>query len=174
MKLKNSMELSIKQATVEDAPLLVEYLNLVGGESDNLLFGANECVMEIEDEEEYILNMSKSENSALMVGKIGDEVVCLGAINGLARTRIAHQADIALSVKKKNWGQGIGSCLVGALIDFAKQTEKIEIIHLGVKAENTIAQKIYKKYGFEEVGVHKNFFKINGEYFDEIVMDLHL
>ncbi len=174
MKLKNGVDLTIEQAIVEDAPLLVEYLNLVGGESDNLLFGADECIMEIEDEEEYILNMSKADNSALMVGKIGDEVVCLGAINGLARARIAHQADIALSVKKKYWGQGVGTCLVSKLIDFARQTNKIEIIHLGVKAENTVAQKIYKKYGFEEVGVHKNFFKINGEYFDEIVMDLHL
>ncbi|MDU7441828.1 MAG: GNAT family N-acetyltransferase, partial [Clostridium sp.] len=36
------------------------------------------------------------------------------------------------------------------------------------------AIKLYKRHGFVEVGVHKNFFNINGDYYDEILMDLYI
>ena len=47
-------------------------------------------------------------------------------------------------------------------------------MHLGVKADNLTALSLYRKMGFNEIGRHKNFFKINGKYYDEILMDLHL
>lgn len=34
-------EVIIRKASVEDAAAIIDYLNQVGGESDNLLFGAN-------------------------------------------------------------------------------------------------------------------------------------
>ncbi len=36
------------------------------------------------------------------------------------------------------------------------------------------AIKLYKKHGFVEVGIHKNFFNVNGNYYDEILMDLYI
>ena len=50
----------------------------------------------------------------------------------------------------------------------------MQVIHLGVKADNENAIKLYKKLGFEKIGVYKNFFKINGIYYDEILMNLYL
>jgi RimJ/RimL family protein N-acetyltransferase len=43
-----------------------------------------------------------------------------------------------------------------------------------VKASNFKAIKLYEKLGFEQIGTHKNYFNINGEYDDEILMDLYL
>lgn len=34
--------------------------------------------------------------------------------------------------------------------------------------------KLYGKYGFEKIGTHKNFFNIDGNYYDEILMDLYI
>ena len=45
MKLKNGKFIEIRKAKKEDAAELLDYLNLVGGESDNLTFGANEFNM---------------------------------------------------------------------------------------------------------------------------------
>jgi len=47
-------------------------------------------------------------------------------------------------------------------------------ISLGVRASNYNAIRLYEKFGFRKVGVHKNYFYINGKYDDEYIMDLYL
>ena len=173
MKLKNNMKLEIDKAVKTDAVQIIEYLNIVGGESDNLLFGANEFHMSVEAEEVFIENLLSSKTSALFVGKIEDEVVCVGSFMALNKLRIAHQADLAISVKKNYWNIGVGTQLMQNMIDFAKGNGQTEILHLGVKSDNINAQNLYKKMGFIEIGKYKNFFKINGNYYDEILMNLY-
>ncbi len=174
MELKNGLNLTIAKAIKEDAQMLIEYLNLVGGESDNLLFGANEFQMSVEDEIAFIERLSTSITSALFVSKIGDEIVSVGSIMSAPRKRIAHQADIAISVKKKYWNLGIGTAMMNELIGFAKGNNITEIIHLGVNSDNVNAINLYKKLGFVEIGRYENFFKFNDSYGDEILMNLYL
>lgn len=174
MKLRNGMILLIDKAQKDDAKQVINYLNIVGGESDNLLFGANEFTMSVEEEENFIGNLEQSKSSALLVGKIEDEIVCFGSVMASSRERISHQSDLAVTVKKKYWGLGIGTFLMQALIEYAKQSEKTEILHLGVKCDNENAINLYKKMGFEEMGRYKRFFKIGEEYYDEILMNLYL
>ncbi len=174
MKLKNDLDLYIDKAKRTDALKIIEYLNIVGGESNYLLFGANEFHMSVEAEESFIDNLANLKTSALFVGKIENEIVCVGSLMGGQKTRIAHQADLAISVKKEFWQLGIGSCLMDVLIDFAKKNGQTEILHLGVKSDNINAQRLYRKKGFKEIGTYERFFKIDGNYFDEILMNLYL
>ena len=174
MQLKNGKELQIRKARKEDAAELIRYLNIVGGESDNLLFGANEFHMTVEQEEKYIEEMGDSSISVLLVGIIDGKMVCVGNINAPEKERIAHQCDLAMSVLKEFWGLGVGTHLIGALIDFVKNTGKLEIIHLQVKSDNERAIALYKKMGFKEIGVYPKYTKINGQYFDDILMNLYL
>lgn len=39
------MELFISEAEIEDASMIIDYLNQIGGESDNLTYGLNECFL---------------------------------------------------------------------------------------------------------------------------------
>lgn len=174
MQLKNDMVLQINKAIKADAAEMIEYLNIVGGESDNLLFGANGFHMSVEAEEDFIGNLLDSNVSALLVGRIENEIVCVGSIMTSPKERISHQGDLAVSVKKKYWGLGIGTHLMQTMILFAKRNGQTEILHLGVKDDNLAAVNLYKKMGFNEIGRHKNFFKIDGKYYDEILMDLYL
>ena len=75
---------------------------------------------------------------------------------------------------KEYWGLGIGSAMVSTLIDFAKETGVIKLLTLEVHEQNTRAQKLYEKFGFEVVGSHKGKFFVNGNYYDDILMDLSL
>ncbi len=174
MQLKNDMVLQINKAIKADAAEMIEFLNIVGGESDNLLFGANGFHMSVEAEEDFIGNLLDSNVSALLVGRIENEIVCVGSIMTSPKERISHQGDLAVSVKKKYWGLGIGTHLMQTMISFAKRNGQTEILHLGVKDDNLAAVNLYKKMGFNEIGRHKNFFKIDGKYYDEILMDLYL
>lgn len=60
------------------------------------------------------------------------------------------------------------------LIKFAKEHDGVKNICLGVKASNKNAITMYEKFGFKKVGVHKNYFNINGNFDDEILMDLSI
>lgn len=174
VELKNGKQLILRRAIAEDAKNIIEYLNIVGGESDNLLFGAGEFRLTIEQEREYIENFNKDNNSLMLLGIIDDKIVSVAQISTSNRKRICHNSEVAISVKKEYWGIGIGSAVMDQLIKFAKDNGTIKNISLGVRASNYNAIKLYEKHGFEKIGVHKNFFNVDGNYYDEILMDLYI
>jgi len=174
MLLKNGSELTIRKAVREDAKHLLDYLNTVGGESDNLLFGAEGLGLTVEQEERYIEGMEASPASAMLVGLIEDKIVSVGSVSAHTRERNCHTCEIGISVLKAFWSVGIGTCLMNEMIGFAKQTNKLKIIHLGVRSDNTRAIALYKKLGFQEIGLYPKFFKIDDEFYDEVLMNLYL
>ena len=174
VQLKDGQKLILRKPELEDAEKMIEYLNTVGGESDNLLFGKGEFRLSLEQEIEYIKNMSNATNSLMLLGIIDNNIVSVAQISANNRKRIAHNSEIAISVKKEYWRKGIGSIMMGELISFAKEQGITKNISLGVKASNVKAINMYEKMGFVKVGMHKNFFNINGDFDDEILMDMYL
>lgn len=175
MRLKDGRELVLRPAEKEEAGEILAYLNQVGGESDNLLFGENGFQgMPIEAEERFIEEIASAAACVMLIGRIDGEIACVGSLSASARERIAHNGELAISVKRKFWGLGVGTHLLEGLIGFARQCGSIRILHLGVKAENRRAIELYRKLGFQEIGRYPQFFKIRGEYYDEILMNLYL
>lgn len=174
VELKNGVQLIFREATVDDANDIIEYLNIVGGESNNLLFGEGEFKLTIEQEKAYIENINKDKNSLMLLGVIDNRIVSVSQISSENRQRISHNSELAISVIKEYWGNRVGSFVIEQLIKFAKDNKSIKNISLGVKEDNHNAIKLYKSHGFVEVGIHKNFFNINGDYYDEILMDLYI
>ncbi|WP_346931012.1 GNAT family protein [Clostridium sp.] len=174
IKLKSGKELLLRRPKEEDAEAMIEYLNIVGGESDNLLFGKNEFRLTVDQEREHINNVNINDNALMLLCIIDNQIVSVSQVSAPNRKRIAHNSELAISVKKEYWSMGIGTTVMEVLIDFAKNHETIKTISLGVKANNKKAQHLYEKLGFEKVGVHRNFFNIDGNYDDEILMDLYI
>lgn len=174
VELNNGLQLIFRKPTVEDAKDIIEYLNTVGGESDNLLFGEGDFHLTIDQEKLYIENINRDKNSLMLLGLIDNKIVSISQIISNNKKRIAHNSNLTISVKKEYWSHRIGSFAIEQLIQFAKDNKYIKNISLGVKADNHNAIKMYKNIGFVEVGFHKNFFNINGYYYDEILMDLYI
>ncbi|WP_026476510.1 GNAT family N-acetyltransferase [Alkaliphilus transvaalensis] len=174
VKLKNEKELILRIPTVEDAEAIVRYCNIVGGESDNLLFGKDEFPLTVEEEKAFLEKIDENANMLLVLGIIDDEIVSVANINSPNRKRIAHNSEIGISVKKAYWGKGIGSLMMEELIRFAKEHPLINNISLGVKASNQDAIKLYKKFGFEEIGLYHKYFNVEGSFDDKVIMNLYL
>ncbi|CRZ34784.1 RimJ/RimL family protein N-acetyltransferase [Herbinix hemicellulosilytica] len=172
--LKTGEKLILRTPVENDAEALIEYCNQVGGESDNLLYGKNEFHMTVEQEREFIKKQYNNPNSLMVVGFINNSVASIAQISCLPRKRIAHNCEIAISVKKEHWNKGVGSAVMEELIRFAKNHETIRNVHLGVKAGNSKAISLYEKFGFVKVGVHKDYINVNGVYDDLILMELNL
>ena len=171
--LKNDMQLTVRKAVPEDASNMIEYLNMVGGESDNLLFGKDEFYFTVEQEIEYINKISTDPSKFMIVGIVNDTLASVAQISCPDRKRICHNSELAISVRKEFWGIGIGTAIMGELLHYAKENPEIKNVSLGVRAGNTAAIWLYEKCGFVKVGTHKDYFHINGTYEDEILMDLY-
>lgn len=174
IQLKNGQLLIFRRPKPEDASDMIEYLNIVGGESDNLLFGAGDFRLTVAQEAEYIENINKDSNTLMLLGIIDNEVISTAHITCLNRKRIAHNSEFSIVVKKAYWRLGIGSAMMKELIGFAKQHICIRNLSLGVRATNKNAIRLYEKYGFKKIGVHRDYFYIDGNYYDEVLMDLHV
>lgn len=167
-------ELIIRRADPFDAEDMLKYLNRIGGESDNLLFGKDGFKdISVEKEAAFIKNFKDTDNSIMLVGEKNNEIVAVCSLAGFDRERIAHRADLAISVEKAYCGQKIGQRMIEALIDFAKGS-KLEVIELQVRCDNERAIALYENVGFEKIGTYKKFFKFGNEYADAYLMNLYL
>ncbi|WFA08717.1 ribosomal protein S18-alanine N-acetyltransferase [Tissierella sp. Yu-01] len=72
-----------------------------------------------------------------------------------------------IAVKKEYQGQGIGKYLIMGLIDYCKKQSIINMT-LEVRKSNTIAQNLYKKYGFIDCGIRPNYYADDHE--DAVIM----
>jgi len=74
---------------------------------------------------------------------------------------------ITIGVKESYRRLGIGEGLLIATIELA-QTLNANVVTLEVRASNTVAQGLYKKYGFQVVGKRRRYYTSDGE--DAIIM----
>ena len=101
------------------------------------------------------------------VAWLDDEVV-----GYISFTKIIDECQIVnVATTEKARGQGVGSALISALINFAEQSD-IKKIFLEVRASNVPAINLYKKFGFLAVGVSKNHYSKPTE--DAILMNLEI
>lgn len=167
------MKTVIREAEPQDAAAILDYLKCVGGETDNLLFDGAGLPLTVEQEAALLADMKAAERSAMLVALVADQIIAVGSLSTPTRARIAHQGSLAISVRKAYWGQGVGTELLAAFIELARQF-KVTVIRLEVKADNDRAIALYEKFGFQALGTFKNFFCIDGNYHDAVFMNLYL
>ena len=102
-----------------------------------------------------------SDSSLYIVAKKQNEIIGFAGIK-----IIIDEADIMNIVVKKSYrNNGIGSLLLENLILISNK-KNLNFINLEVDCKNTIAINLYKKFGFEEMSLRKNYYKNN----DAIIM----
>ncbi|PJI06912.1 MULTISPECIES: GNAT family N-acetyltransferase [Clostridium] len=164
----------IRKGNKEDASKMVEYLKEIGGESDFLTFGKNELNVNVSDEENFIDNSNKNENSLFLVAEVNGKIV--GNLNFSAgkNSKVRHVGEFGVSVLKAYWGNKIGNELIEYLIKWSKHTGIIKKINLMVREDNVRAIKLYKKIGFVEEGILKREFLSEGKFYSGISMGFYV
>ena len=92
-----------------------------------------------------------------------------GKLTGYAGLLTAgEQADVVtIAVATGRWGHGIGSRLLAALLTEARRRRCTEVF-LEVRSDNMRAQRLYKWWGFAEIGIRRGYYQPSGT--DAIVM----
>jgi len=107
-------------------------------------------------------NLFVGDDEGAIVGLLGIELTSYGV------------ADFGMMVAADRRGQGIGSALMAAAIEWAR-TAGAHKLSLQVWPHNEAARALYRKFGFEEEGLLRGQYRRrNGELWDAIVMGLLL
>ena len=154
----------IENARPEDAAAILEYLKIVGGETDNLNMGAEGIPITVEAEEAFLRSMLDSSDDVMYAAKADGEIIGIANVSRLKRR---------ISVRQCAWHCGVGTALMEALLAFARKNG-IEQLELEVRSDNGRAIRLYERFGFTRIGTIPAFLKVNGEDFAADYMVLPL
>lgn len=162
--------LQIRTAEVEDAMQLAEAIRSAE-QSGMMLFGPGERKISEQAAKKMIGVFQLAERSNLFVAQLHNEIVGYLIVKGEEPARIAHRGYVVIGIKEGCRGQGIGTALFQAALDWAK-TNGLRKLELTVIKTNDAAVKLYEKVGFEVEGVKKNSLCIDGKFVDEYLMGI--
>lgn len=156
----------IRKALLEDAAQITEAAREVAREPGLL------CSHPLEIDEELVKQTISSPKNIYLVAQEENTIVGHAFLAPLPLRSICHVAQATICVHKGYQKRGVGTKLLEALIALARESSTIEKIELNVRASNKRAIRLYKKMGFHQEGKLRNRVKVDGEYFDDILMAL--
>lgn len=102
-----------------------------------------------------------------------DQVVGWCDIGVSENPRLKHRGHLGMGLVAEYRGQGVGSRLMTQALEHSK-TIGLEKVELQVYTSNEAAIALYKKMGFQEEGLIRNYRQLDGRVFDVLVMAVFL
>ena len=168
----NNPQYRIERACPDYAAPLLEYLKIIGGETDNLSFGPEGVPLDEKAERAYLAAQVGSTDNAQYFALVGDEIIGTASLYRKPG-RMRHRGEFGISLKKAWWGCGAATALGEAILAFARENG-FEQINLEVRSDNARAIRLYEKFGFRKLCTFPAFFKIHGQNVDFDFMNLTL
>lgn len=153
---------------------MVNFYNVVGGETDFLSFGKNEFRQTVEDYKNFVESTRLEQNSILLLATLNDEIISIASINSSQKDRMKHVGTLGIVISEQFTGQGLGRKMMEQLIQWATSNGITNKISLVTREDNVLAIELYEKLGFEKEGLIKKDNLINGVYYNTLVMGLFL
>jgi len=164
------MSIGIRRATADDAEAICAVWEIVCAER---VYTAVNRPFTPQQEREYIASLSDREG--VFLAEIGGQVVGFQTLELWAKytDSFDHVGGIGTLILPEWRRKGVGRALAEHTLGFirAKGYEKIVIY---VRAGNFGAQAFYRSLGFVPRGVLERQVKIDGQYEDEVFMELFL
>ena len=131
----------------DDAQALIEYMRITAMETEYLTRTAEEVCDDIEAEELWIRSQSESPLALSLLAEVDGEIAGSCSIQFHGKQRMAHRAGIGIALVRKFWGLGIGTAMLGLLLEEADRRAVCQV-ELEVVEDNVRAIRLYEKMGF--------------------------
>lgn len=152
VKDRTGKEIELRNAVVQDAEALIEYLKKTNAESPYLICEPEEITLSIEQEKEIIIGKEKSERELLLLAfENGRHIGNVSLMSVGTSIRYKHRCCIAIALYKKYHGRGIGRQMLNTILDVAKKNGYTQA-ELEVVTENSGAVHLYESLGFHKYG----------------------
>lgn len=101
-----------------------------------------------------------------LVARLDSETVGVGTLSVDTNPRRAHVGEIGMAVHPDVHAQGIGTALLGGLLELADAWLGLRRVELDVMAINEAGIKLYSKHGFEHEGTLRQAVLVEGRLVD--------
>lgn len=154
---------------VEDVEIYTKWMN-DRRITDNL--GNSAFIFNISGEKEWLENHGKNGDANFAIIDIkSDELIGNCSLMGI--DRIQGNATIGIYIGEEEYrSKGYGTDALNLLLDFAFNIQNLHNVDLHVFSFNERAIKCYKKVGFKEYGRRHNCYRLDGKYYDEVLMEI--
>ena len=167
--LKDGRECILRNGEERDGQAALDNFILTHEQTDYLLTYPDENTMTAEQEGQFLQRKTDSEAEVEILAEVDGIVAGLAGIETVGgRDKIRHRAEVGISIDRKYWNLGIGTALMNACMDCAREAG-YEQLELSVVAENETAITMYKKAGYREYGRNPRGFKSRSGGYQELV-----
>jgi RimJ/RimL family protein N-acetyltransferase len=165
MIIGQNSDVTLRELTEDDIPLLAEYANNVNVSKN--LRDAFPYPYSIQDATDFIAMVNKQNPKTFFAITYQGHYV--GNISLLPGTDIYRKsAEIGYFIGEPFWNKGITTKAVSLIVEFGFTTLDIVRIHTGVFEHNRASQRVLEKCGFTKEGTFKLSLCKNGIMSDEI------
>lgn len=105
-----------------------------------------------------------------LVAEVNGEVVGNAGLHAARGARRRHVGAVGMSVRDDWHGRGVGSELMTTIVDIADNWLDYRRLELTVYTDNAAAIALYRKFGFQIEGTHRDYAYRNGSYVDALAM----
>ncbi len=172
VNMKNGQNVVLREATKKDAQAIIDFYNLVGGETVYLSFGKNEYKVDVKQQENMIETTNSSNNNTMILATINEEIIGIGTISSNQKKKGKHVGILGIVITDKYCNLGLGKLMMDELINWCKGNDITKKITLVVSQDNPRAIALYEKCGFEIEGILKNEIYIDGDFFNLVSMGM--
>ena len=150
--LKDGRCCVLRNGDERDGQKMLDIFILSHEQTDFLLSYPEESRMTVEEEAQFLKELTESDNRIELLAEIDGRAVGSAGIDCVGKKeKVRHRAEFGISVDKAYWGLGIGRALTEACIECAKKAGYAQI-ELDVVAGNKPAISLYESLGFKEYG----------------------
>jgi putative acetyltransferase len=105
-----------------------------------------------------------------LIAERGGRIVGNAGVHPALHVRRRHTAGIGMAVARDAQGQGVGSALMAAIVDWADNWAQLLRLELTVYTDNQAGLALYRKFGFVAEGTHRAYAMRDGVYVDAVCM----
>jgi RimJ/RimL family protein N-acetyltransferase len=158
----------VRPAMPADAQGLKELGDAVGAEPEGWLVTTNGW-RDVADERRYLRAIRRYPHAAVFVAEDGGRIVGRLSLGRDQHPASRHVADLGLMVAASHRRQGIGTALLEAATEWARESE-VTKLELHVFPWNEAAIALYESFGFTKEGYRRAHYRRGDDYVDAILM----
>lgn len=174
-KTQRGREILIRYPALGDLETMWTYINTLSKERTFVRLQGEE--ISFDEEKNYLQGLLKAIDHKKCVSLLvysGRELIGVSDVKMGEKTE-KHEGIFSVSIARHCRGEGIGRFLTAVTIEEAiHQIPDLEIVCLGLFANNLVGLDIYKRYGFLELGRLPRGAKFEDRYDDRIIMYKHV
>lgn len=169
--LKDDRTVVLREATSGDAEAMLAYMYANLPEFHRYVLTTPDEFDYTPDQERQMIDETRDRQGLILLALTESGVIGMLMSHPQRRQRIAHVAEVGMTICDAYREVGLGSAMMAYLIAWAEAHPVVEMMQLSVYADNPRAIALYRKFDFVEAGRLPRRSKFGPEqYKDDIIM----